>query len=398
MKNMGILHIAQDEKFINSAIYQFNRAFPGENRFVITRPPANPPMKYIDSTHEIVIEVLSENTPEKLLQMTREYDVVVFHGVNGLKGWLLLNSDQKHKFMGIIYGAEIFNKDVAGKNYLGEKTRKLEASLQKTTVMDVVKNIYRKIRYKGVLKRFSNIDMRKVIPEFRVLGTLPGYSRKGFKYKELFNDSVKKVPFTYYPLEYIIKDRELRADGPDILLGNSASATNNHLEAFDFLSGLNLEGKKIYTPLSYGMPDYADAVEEYGSNVLGDRFAPLTTFLPLQEYNKIISRCGVVIMNHYRSQAMGNLIASLYMGAKVYLNDTTAYQYFKNMGCHIFLIEKDLLKRDRALGLLSHEKAEHNRRVLEDEFSIDILQKKLKKSFEEIFNYTFDRKVTETNN
>ena len=50
--------------------------------------------------------------------------------------------------------------------------------------------------------------------------------------------------------------------GRNILLGNSASDTNNHLDAFEALRKLDLDGRKIITPLSYGNANYRNVSTE----------------------------------------------------------------------------------------------------------------------------------------
>ena len=110
------------------------------------------------------------------------------------------------------------------------------------------------------------------------------------------------------------------------------------MEAIEILKKLDLKNNNIVTPLSYGNKEYANQIEEIGKQEIGKRFMPLTEFLPLNEYQKILQSCGIVIMNHYRQQAVGNVLNALYLGAKVYLsNNNTLYHYLRRIGCHVFL-------------------------------------------------------------
>lgn len=384
----GILHIAQDDKFINAAHYLFENAFPGKNDFVIVKPQANPPTRFISKDIELDARVIcrSTDTKDKLVDLSSDYHVTVLHGLDKLKGAVFLNSLHKYRFMTIIYGAEIYNEQILGRSFLGKKSQELSAQVQRKTVYDYLKDIYRSIRYSKI-EDIEDIDLSKVLYEMRVFGSLPGFPYNRYLTNGIYRPSLKKIPFSYYPIEFIIKDNSLRVRGRDILLGNSASPTNNHLEAFDILKNQNLDGRKIFTPLSYGRKRYAKAIIKEGKKIFRDNFEALTTFLPLEEYNKIISRCGIVIMNHYRPQAMGNIIASLYMGAKVFLHNTDAYQYLKGLGCNIFLIEKDLLVRRDVFQLLEDEQIENNRNILRDELSTSILVKNMRSSFGEIFGF-----------
>lgn len=383
-----ILHLAQDEKFINAANYLFEKAFPGANRFVIIKPQANPKTKYIKDNDSIDLqyEIRSSDTLDRLLKISDDHEVTVLHGLDKLKGALYLESDHKKRFMTIIYGAEIYNEKIIENELYGHETRKLYESLQKENIIDAFKDVYRKLRYSDY-NDIRDVNLKDILYKIKVFGSLPSFSYQKLIDKGIYNPSVKKIPFTYYPIEYIIENEDLRANGRDILLGNSASATNNHLEAMKLLNRQNLKGRDIYTPLSYGRKKYANAIISEGRKNFPERFKPLTEFLPLEKYNEIISRCGIVIMNHYRPQGMGNIIASLYMGAKVFLNDTAAYDYFKNLGCHIYLVNKDLIKDEHAFELLTDEQVNHNRNVLSNELSTPVLVNKLRKSFKEIFDY-----------
>lgn len=112
------------------------------------------------------------------------------------------------------------------------------------------------------------------------------------------------------------------SSGRNILAGNSASAANNHLELFEAIRDqVDLSGRKVVTPLSYGDPYYRDKVIEKGELLLGDAFMPLTNFLQREQYIKTIRSCGFVVMNHLRQQALGNICMAMLMGAKVYLNN-----------------------------------------------------------------------------
>lgn len=393
MAGSGILHIAQDDKFINAAYHLFEEAFPGENQFVIILPPANPPTKFLDKQVEVNahFEIRSADTVDKLVNMSSLYQVTVFHGLNKLKGAVFSKSTNKDQFMAIIYGAEIYNNEVIGDQLIGEKTKALKRATERKTIIDVAKNIYRKFAYRDS-KTVVDTDLKEVLFKMNVFGSMPSFSYNRFKDEKIYNSSVKKIPFSYYPIEFIVKNENLRVSGNNILLGNSASATNNHLEAFELLKNHNLKGRRIFTPLSYGNRRYAKAIESYGKKIFPNNFTALTSFLPLEEYNKILSRCGIVIMNHYRPQAMGNIIAQLFMGGKVFLNNTDSYQYFKHLGCHIYLIEKDFKSPENALQLLTYEQVNHNREVLKNELSMAVLIEKLRTSFSEIFDFTDRRK------
>lgn len=393
MSKPSILHIATDEKFIDGAYYLFEKAFPELNRYVIVKPAADPPIRFLNT--ELVMnaqfEVKSPGIIKRLLEISNDHQITVLHGLNKINTLVFSESPNKERFMAIVHGAEIYNSGILNNTLFGPKTKALAEQTQQTTLYGFIKELYRKIRYSDIEDDYE-VNFRRVLYEIKYFGALPGYSYEDHIDEDLYNSSVQRIPFTYYPIEVIIKNEELRAEGPNILLGNSSSATNNHLEALELLQKLDLGNRKVITPLSYGSPKYAKEIIREGKQLLPDRFSPLTNFLPIEEYNKVISGCGIVIMNHYRPQAMGNIIASLYLGAKVFLNDTDIYQYFKHLGCHIYLIEKDLISSEEPLVLLTQKQVLENRKILKNTLSMDVLVEELRHSFDQQFGIRESRR------
>ena len=104
--------------------------------------------------------------------------------------------------------------------------------------------------------------------------------------------------------------------------------------------------------------------------------------MPLSDYTKLMQTCKVVIMNHYRQQAVGNIISAVYLGAKVFLNkENSAYLYLKGLGCPIYEITEDLNCHNDILGLTDNE-INYNCFLLQN----DINQEKLVKNFKTFLN------------
>lgn len=384
-----ILHLATDEKFISAANFIFEKTFPGSNIFLIVKPPSNPPLKYVKEEKNFEMIVQSKNSIDWILDKSKGFDVMVFHGYDQLKAQLFLKDQNKKKYLWLLWGAEVYNESLLNNSFLGKKTEILSTNLLKlgfkARVVENLKNIYRTIRYRGFSDNVQ-VNISEAIYNTPNMGILYSEEFDYFKENNVFKSDTNYIPFTYYPLEFIFKDISLKIKGDNILLGNSASFTNNHLEAIDMLSSIDLGNRKVYIPLSYGNARYAKLVIDYGNKKLHNNIKPLEGFLPLQTYNELVANCGIVIMNHYRQQAVGNILASLYLGAKLFLNDTTVYQYLKRIGCFVYLIEEDLkLNGASALNLLTQEQIIHNRQVLKNEISTENIVLRLRESMKESF-------------
>jgi hypothetical protein len=214
-----------------------------------------------------------------------------------------------------------------------------------------------------MLKKNSIQTVAKRIDVYRVFETEVGILEKVLP--ELKADYCKHY---YYTVEDIYNKGPAEMAGPHILLGNSATFTNNHIEAIDILEKIMVsEKRKIIVPLNYGDPSYAEEICQIGKNQLGDPFVPLMDWLTLEEYNQKISQCGFVIMNHKRQQAFGNINTALYKGAKVFLRpENLLYKYYKSIGMKIFSVE-DLEKLgENALQPLDTKTQKKNRAIISE--------------------------------
>ena len=141
--------------------------------------------------------------------------------------------------------------------------------------------------------------------------------------------------------------------GNSILVGNSATASNNHLDIFDIIQNTN---KKIIVPLSYGAYDfnkYKSSIISEGKRVFEDNFYPIEHFMPLDDYRELTLSCNSVIMYHIRQQALANIFMSLYQGMRVFLNSKSpTYSFLKSEGIIIFDLKQDY----KLLGLELNEK------------------------------------------
>lgn len=131
------------------------------------------------------------------------------------------------------------------------------------------------------------------------------------------------------------------SSGTNVLVGNSASLTNNHEDVFERLADCNLVGRKIIVPLSYGDTRYRDHVMKRGKHYFGKAFQPLVHFMPLIEYVGVISSCNVVLMGHKRQQALGNIGSAIYHGANVYLDsECPTYKFFNDRGVAVSTLDE----------------------------------------------------------
>ncbi len=175
---------------------------------------------------------------------------------------------------------------------------------------------------------------RAVIPSIPVISSMiPGDYET---VRSVYGSRARYVSAFYpIPMDYAsLVDGTRAAGGSEvaILVGNSGDPSNAHAEVLRSLA--RFRGQvRILAPLSYGKSRYVSAVRALGQELFGERFVALTEFLPPEQYARLIRGTDAAIMNHGHQQALGNIIAMLLMGKKVFVrSDATPYRYFLDLG------------------------------------------------------------------
>jgi len=167
-------------------------------------------------------------------------------------------------------------------------------------------------------------------------------------------------------------------DTLNVLVGNSANPSNNHIEVLAKLTTLATDNTRIYCPLSYGDKEYAETVASYGSALFGNKFVALHNFISFERYLALLASIDIAIFNHNRQQAMGTTTTLLGLGTKVYIRrDSTAWDTFSRLGLELNDIEKiSLDKIDPGIS-------DRNRERIEAHFSASTLKRALADVFDD---------------
>lgn len=193
-----------------------------------------------------------------------------------------------------------------------------------------------------------------------------------------------KVHVTPYPnpIDFATLDKvknnsfpKMRGDSrrKRLLLGNSASAPNRHVELLEGLAKNNvLESNfEIVCPLSYGDSSYGKFVAEKGNALFGSKFLPIWNFLSPQDYAELMFSVDVAIMGHKEVPGISTLLALLYLGKKVYLrSDVVAYKaWLEGMGVAMFDTLDVVFNKNEDLFAFSEEDSQANCAIIAKEFS-----------------------------
>jgi len=384
---LKIAHIAPDEKFIESAVDIFETVYPGQNIFYIT---SSKPWTFLEE--KPIYRQLNKKKWLKLLFTQRDelkdYDLVILHGLPSafLIPMVLLKQNYVWLGWGFDYYSRPFDSDLLTVPLVLPKTMEYTKaffdadSSNENRSSDVLTAIAKSLVKMVVCSKFFyQLAMRNL----KVFSPVLPLEYDLVKEKYGLGKYTQYSPWNYGILErHIIKNMQLgEIDSANaILLGNSATATNNHLEALDILENSG-SSRTIILPLSYGDKNYAKLINGYiNSNPkLLNKCQVLDAFMPLAEYNAIINGCGFVIMNHVRQQALGNIVAMMYRGSKVFFREESVlYKYFKNMNAFVYSVQ-ELKINPRLLDVhLNINEIEHNRLILKSIWSEDVIFQRTK--------------------
>lgn len=136
--------------------------------------------------------------------------------------------------------------------------------------------------------------------------------KKNFEIKGQYHESIMYISNLYNKNKLTIK----KDNFINIQIGNSGFESNNHKEVFNKLILFKDENIKIYVPLSYGKDSYINEIINEGRNLFGDKFIPITEFMPFDKYLQFLASIDISIFAHNRQQALGNIITLLGLGKK----------------------------------------------------------------------------------
>lgn len=234
-----------------------------------------------------------------------------------------------------------------------------------------------KIQEKNWKWKFKEIFRRPVI---RNMGHLVTYIKGDYDLAREWYGARGNYQECFMYTSNLYKDRDVPAAGHtgiNILVGNSADPSNNHLAVFNKLEAFKAEDIHIYVPLTYGNQRYAQGIIAEGQRRFGNKFEPVTEHLAVEQYLRFLGKIDIAIYNHRRQQAMGNTISLLGLGKKVYMrSDVTQWEFFKSHGIAVYDINR------LEINIKKDANLEANKAKVKNFFSEKIFFRQL----DEIFN------------
>ncbi len=327
-----LLHLALDEKFIPFARRLYETAFPGRNRFRVMAPAVGTP-QHVQQDASLRLVPRTYWFSRDLRSDLQWCDCLVVHCMTPWFARAVQAAPPNVAVVWSAWGADYYGLiPQYAHSLLLPETKRIAARLPLRRNSDPRANLAYLLDL--LLEKMMHPTWeRRVLARVDAVTMLPAEFRLLKEAHPLFRAKLHHLQ--YSSVEEALMQGPERMEGPDILLGNSATATNNHAEAIALLGRLDLRGRRVIVPLSYGDTAYADQICRIGVKMLGEHFTPLRDFVSLAEFNRLISTCGTVLMNHARQQAFSTVNSALFKGAKVFLRpENLMLPFYRDLGIH----------------------------------------------------------------
>lgn len=71
-----------------------------------------------------------------------------------------------------------------------------------------------------------------------------------------------------------------------------------------------------------------------GKRIYGDKFFGITKFMDETEYHQFLNSMDIAVFGMNRQQALGNILALLYFGKKIYIKENSILEHYLRMENH----------------------------------------------------------------
>lgn len=330
MKRIRILHVVPDDKFIDGPLSKFEEDRRFDNKYVMMVDSPDYRIKLIKNSTQIKLLYNTTMIKEELQRV--DYDVVFFYSLTDYHLINYIPDDKIVIWWG--WGFDVYGKDryidiplykPITQHYINEKISFIGALINHVKSM----SLYYYLRDGNRKKAIKRIDYFYPVihAEYELMQKVEGFRAHEFYSPGRGNYSTTK------------KDETFPYHRKSIVIGNSATETNNHLDAWNIVKKYVSQDTTVFFPINYGNMEYADMLtREIRSDA--NNLVFIREFLPKEDYFEIVDTCSYAIFGVLRQQAMGNIYRCLAKGVKVFLyKDSIPYKYLKELGCVVYALE-----------------------------------------------------------
>lgn len=380
---MRILHLITDHQVTERRLSEFEKLFPGCNDVLVFGEDSSYKHLTIHSTSTLVSRK-NIKTIRKSFNFIK-YNYIVIHYLTLEMIDFVEDAPKSIHISWEIYGYDLYNQFLAP---MGYKVQQEDASKYLPVHARLMKllgfygfYIYLKTGDRTHIPTLCKYYFRRITSRLNsvIVGCqadarlLEMYSGRKIETYRVFFYSLKDVLGVLYDSPFY--------DNNGIMIGNSASYSNNHLYVLDIIKEFNICDTTVIMPLSYGGAlRYRKKVKEAYEKVFPNKMRFILNYLPLHEYNKVFLDISILVLASWRQESIGTIIMGLYLGIKIYLsNKSPLLDSLRKVGFIVFDIEGTT--SDNFVKPLMLKQKEHNRNLLLEQFNEKSFEEELKRQF-----------------
>lgn len=380
---MRILHLITDHQVTERRLSEFEKQFPGCNDVLIFGEDSTFKHLTIHSTSTLV----SRKNINKIKRSFNfiKYNYIVIHYLTLEMIDFVEYAPKSIHVSWEIYGYDLYNQFL---DPMGYKVQQEDASKYLPAHARLLKvlglyglylyfrtgdctriPILSKYYFRRITSRLNSV----IVGCQADASLLEKYSGRKYETYRVFFYSLKEVLGDLYDSPFY--------DNNGIMIGNSASYSNNHLYVLDLIQKFNISDATVLMPISYGGSlRYREKVKEAYTKVFPNRMRFIVDYLPLHEYNKIFLKISILVLASWRQESIGTIIMGFYLGIKIFLsNKSPLLDSLRKDGFIVYDIEgtnsEDFLKP------LKLDQKEYNRNLLLEHYNVKRFEEELKRQF-----------------
>lgn len=339
-------HIMIDDKFIDGFIDDAEKvSSENSNIYFINGNQAN--SKHIKNPKAKWISFRDDEFISTLKKATKD-DKIFVHWYDLKTGLFLLKYLKKEVPLYVyLWGGEFYEDPyLHHMNWIHDE--KTLTFVKEHTILpekyNQKKHFFKRLWFKKTYKLKARKQFKEKIKTIKRINALilpKHYDQELELIKKIYH--LENLPYFNYNYDQNVdlaihyKLKASKTDKTIIQLGNSATESNNHVDAFDVLNQFKNENIELVLPMSYGNHKYNHFVKKYGNFIFKNKIKFLEDFVPRAEYIQQLMEVDVCVMYHNRQQAFGNCVPLLILGKKLYLKkENPLYSFFKSIGVVVF--------------------------------------------------------------
>jgi hypothetical protein len=308
---------------------------------------------------------------EKYLKGVQSLDKLVFHAYH-YNSYLFLNIVKRKfpnvKVYWVLWSSELYCQPPLPENYYAPFSKKFIRERRSFTdrlkELKITGPLILHFSYLTGLKKNHRKRLKKSYSKIHFFCSLLPSDFFYFREKT-GNTKAIHLPFAYLSVQAIMPGlNRFNLKGNKIMVGHSASPAGNHFEILERLYEINPQ-LPVFLPLAYGVESYGDVIEAEAEKRFPNAEI-LRKKLEKPAYYEKLTEVGWSIINVKVQQALGNIVALIWMGVKVFLDEeSSTYKDFKNWGIHVYSIQKKLTREELSVKLTPAQISDNKRIIFE---------------------------------